>query len=888
MSRMRFLLFAFALFCLLPGLEAAFAAEGGEPSFLVRGEIQAGPHDASQNTGNPPVESIAGGSEESGPDAMREERTGKPGTPEDEGGELPLPEEDETSQPPASALETRLRAISLTPHATVWSALPEAFPSKYREQSFPLKKAVNLGMVERFTGKLSKERRAFLQKHRFLLIPQEECLGTGSMPMLELFAKIGSESFYQNNTTAPNALFVGPDPFLHALHRYVSTRMQYMEESRLSLALLRMLEGLFDNAGLMRKAASTKAAASFDRLQGQFLVPLIILRSALPGGEGGVSSLEQARMEKQAREFGTSLPASRERIFELLKTYDISADNAAAIRMEIEALFSDASVRESPLLSRHYGRGIKLDYSRFTPRGEYEQRPVMRSYFRAVQWLGALAWDVSGDATLMDAINYALLMSMTPGAGKGLAEGSGILAPCEYWRKILELTSFFVGPPGEAAYPEWARYLQETIPQGTFSAETAVRPEVLEAVRNGASSLAPSSPFFSGMRRPQRLEALRVFPPRFLPSRLIADELTRQPDQERTDLPALYSPLWVPAVLGSPYALEFLEAQVAASMKPQSVPTPFTPAGDTENSPAVTAEAETEVPEKAVAAMRTGVQRLSLLLGQEDPAAWSSSISAAWLRLLQSLVPAYGKDMPLYMQSRLFRVRRLEAFLASLAEAHRDAVLYDSGIFDLNTTAGPLPRIEPFHPIPNGFVEPDLPFWHGMLAVTGAIEDFFAARNLFEEDRQEGGVLHRFRQQISLCAALAEKELRGKRLSKKDYASLRNALDLTPMARPLWAEEEPAQSPEGDETIGLLQATGTHLLYAATDRPYIMLVLVGNEQAPRLTVGVAYNYREFVTGREPLLTEEAWRQWIRAAEEGTINAPPLPPKPFWYEGLEAR
>ncbi len=62
-----------------------------------------------------------------------------------------------------------------------------------------------------------------------------------------------------------------------------------------------------------------------------------------------------------------------------------------------------------------------------------------------------------------------------------------------------------------------------------------------------------------------------------------------------------------------------------------------------------------------------------------------------------------------------------------------------------------------------------------------------------------------------------------------------------------------------------------------------MLALVGNENSPRLTLGVAYNHYE-LTG--PLggkrLTDEDWRDTVYK------NPKNLPAKNFWYDALQVK
>ena len=66
-----------------------------------------------------------------------------------------------------------------------------------------------------------------------------------------------------------------------------------------------------------------------------------------------------------------------------------------------------------------------------------------------------------------------------------------------------------------------------------------------------------------------------------------------------------------------------------------------------------------------------------------------------------------------------------------------------------------------------------------------------------------------------------------------------------------------------------------------------MLVLVGNDKSPRLTVGLAYNHYEIIAPYGLRLTDEMWRKLVYSGRDDQATAPKskLPPKNFWYDPL---
>jgi hypothetical protein len=705
---------------------------------------------------------------------------------------------------------------------------------------------------------------------------------------------------------------------------------------------------------MLREQAGPRSAASFARLQAQFLIPLLIIKSAIPesGGDayaqyeqmvrqgglaqGAAMSAEVAALTdvgqmmqmQRAQELSLAVPGSLERTLELLAVYapELPQGVVPALRRELEAVYAALpEIMPSPLLSQQYGPPANLDgghggslflvdYGRFEPRGHYAVLPIMQCYFRAMRWLGGLSWELSTPEGAMDAVNFALTMSLKEDerAAKATTETGSApneaprLAPSDYWREIMELTAFFVGRPEEAGYAEWVAYLRDKAGSAVLTGDSAADPALLARLDKGIAALKPEGKPFGALCRPKVQESLRVFPRRMALPLLLTNELSKDADPERHRLPDLVSSLWMPALLGSPYAFSLLEAQTEACLHPSLTPTPLsgaavmteflarhsasgeiTPPTTVPQEPLADAEAASlSGTDKAVDAachdLRLTIRRLAPLLAAEQPESWTGSIAAGLFGVLKTLTPEWGKGMPLYMRAPAFQARQLEVFLGSYAELRSDTLLYDESSFVTDAKAPR--RVELFHPIPNGFVEPNLPFWHEMLALVDAMIAMFDQFGLFAADCRQGGALASFREQLALCAALAEKELRGQGLSPKDYASLRERLDLMPMVRPV-PDMSTFRGNEDHNVVADLHSAGDHVLYGATDAPYVLLVLVGNEQAPRLTVGVAYNHREFVSDDGKRLTGAIWQDWLDAARNQAAGAPPLPRKPFWYAPL---
>ncbi|NLB84139.1 MAG: DUF3160 domain-containing protein, partial [Synergistaceae bacterium] len=532
-----------------------------------------------------------------------------------------------------------------------------------------------------------------------------------------------------------------------------------------------------------------------------------------------------------------------------------------------------------------------VDYTQFTPRGHYEKTSRSRAYFRTMIWLGQLGWELKDDKGAVDALNFALAMSHKRTIGdkpKRSAEAPPIPfnSPLEAWTRVMEVSSFFVGYPDSASYPEWRALLLEKAGVSSFTADTCGDTAVVERIQKASEQLLPSTPHFKALFSPASTEIFCVFPQRFTVPWVITDELTYKLGV-REDLPVLFSSLWVAALTGNKYAMELIPKQLPLNLA-------ALPAATAEGAPV--SQGKVEISEdrlqSVTAAMPGTIEALRKKLAAEPEAAWYSSIGTAWMGLLGTLTSEYGKGYPLYMQSPLFAAKQLETQLGSYTELRHDTILYEKPNYAEMGDGG---YEDPPKPLVRGFIEPNLPFWNEMIRVVAYISDGFKKNGLFPMDTEEYGALPEFGQTVERCAKLAAEELAGKSLSEEDHEFLR-LFPLDYMAAP--ANGSGAVVSDELFQSGLIvdiqttnldpQALGAPaVLYQATAEPSLMLVLVGNEDAPRVVLGMAFDHREFTAPHGRRLTDSVWKKRVyeKYGERAPAEASPLPEKNFWYDGL---
>lgn len=269
---------------------------------------------------------------------------------------------------------------------------------------------------------------------------------------------------------------------------------------------------------------------------------------------------------------------------------------------------------------------------------------------------------------------------------------------------------------------------------------------------------------------------------------------------------------------------------------------------------------------------------------------WTSSLNALWLQTLATLKGAYGDGYPLYMRSELFPVKQLESFLGSYIE-RRHAMLAEP-------QPGGTEYWRPKNPPPpRCFAEPNMPFWYSMQRLVNWLILEFEKHGLMKEDliaykevqdENMDGRLLRFQRDVEFFTRMAEKELSDVKIPSADYQELRDK-NLCYMARPVGGGSIPLPKEHEKKARSAVivdihtDPANKRIVYEATSAPYIMLALVGNENCPRLTLGVAFNHYEWIRPWEERVTDSGWRPI--AYGDTDADKMKAPKKNVWYERL---
>lgn len=765
----------------------------------------------------------------------------------------------EKPAPPVTGPTVSLPALELGAFGALPSSPPEAVAPALQEQAATLDWALNYKQVTAFLGvRLTPGQKKFLNEHRFLLIPKGDSrfkgqvnLGGMGFHYDEMLGLFDYPSGYEDPLLRKpeNCRFVNSDVMLHAFHKYLENSLEYLEKTELAETLRRFLTNLQTKALEDKAAASGPLAEHYELIAAQLTVPLVILENAhWPSPKESQEIASWPPKAPPADDGGTL-----ENGLKILDRFKgkFSEPMFNRLAAELRLIYAARDLAPSPLYGQ-YAKDRFADYSQFTPRSHYVKSSVLRSYFRAMIYLGRNGYLLK-DNGLSDALLVTLLLA-SPGP-----DGQPLLKD---WQRIMEITGFFAGKSEDISYPEWRNFLVKVLGTEKLAAGEALNPATLAKISQRLGELQGPrilseviiDPSVFTATKEQLLEStksLRLFGQRFTFDGWIFSRLTAGQEKTPVRLPSMPSALFIPAALGDKAALGFADQYL------QNLSPPFSP--------------------EETAGFNGRLQEVTADLGKIGDPEWFSSMGGAWLKLLGTLTSSYGRGYPLYMQDRLFPVKQVESFLGSYTELKHDTLLYAKQNY-AEMGGGEGEGTPP--PVPKGFVEPNLTFWETLGRLVAYVEAGFRKYGIFKGELEEYGHLNIFKGDVAFYASLAAKELQGVPLTEEEYEKLRLS-QLSYMAEP---RDINVILEEKDMRAGLIADVHTDALqrqiqYEATGEPYIMLVLLGNEGVVRLAVGVAFNHYEFAGPLDTRYRDADWQGRVYEHRGG------LPEKNFWYRSL---
>lgn len=414
-----------------------------------------------------------------------------------------------------------------------------------------------------------------------------------------------------------NCRLVNPDLMVHALHKYLENSLEYLEKRELAETLRRFLANIQAKALEYKAGSSGNLAAHFELIAAQLTVPLVILENAH-------YPTAQELKEIALRPPPVPVTDDGDTLANALKILEKYKDKAAApvfsrMAAELRLIYEARDLTPSPLFGQYAKDGaVKCDYTQFTPRSHYAKSSALRSYFRAMMYLGRNGYLLGQNNGISDAMLMALILASPGPDGR---------PPLHDWQRIMAVTGFFAGKSDDIAYPEWRNFLVKVLGTDKLAAGEALSPATLAKIDQRLGELQDPRVFSEAIidlkvfdsTKAQMLKAsksFRIFGQRFTLDGWILNLLTAGQEITPVRLPSTPSALLVPAALGDKTAQGFVDQYL------QRLSPPFTPA--------------------ETARFNGRLQEVAADLRKVNDPEWFSSLGAAWLKLLTTLTPTYG------------------------------------------------------------------------------------------------------------------------------------------------------------------------------------------------------------------------------------------------------
>jgi hypothetical protein len=618
--------------------------------------------------------------------------------------------------PPAALTEVKIAPFAPPPAPIA----PPAIAGPMESAAPTLEAAKNAKAVLENAGiVLTAGQRAFLNEHRFLLVPITSTSLASEFPedgdwsppdeMLAAFDDFAGDTSSPHGRTPGAAKLITPDIVLHAWHRYFSHLLEYVEGVQLRPKLEKMLTACMANATLLANGQSPEVQARLDWVNAQYSAAWVLLGSDEEKKLEPVLTEEekqQAEWEKEVNaEMEAARPSSDPRPWQARLAFAkarLSAAAGAAVEKEVKFVMAMEGLETSPLYGLYDPRK-PADYTQFRPRSHYTKSPELRSWFRSMMFLGRNGVNLTRtEAGLTDAL-LSIAVLCEPGL-------TGV-PPAQAWREIMEVSAFFAGQSDDITFPEFRDWIVKSSAVNALSPAQSTDAKLLAALRGKLNGLRRpsinSAPHIPVRPEPDAAIEFRLFGQRFGWDAWVMDNLLDRDASGK--LPTIVSGTTVMAAFGDDTAAdaarEFLKETFGAGAGP------------------FIADFDGKLP------------ALRKKLAAVPDADWFTSMASKQLHTIGRLAAPREDWLPHYMRSPMFGRRQLGSMMGSWTELKHDTVLYAKQNYAELGEGGETDKPPP--PPPRGFVQPDLSFWAEMSRLSSFAAEGLSRHRLLQDANEE-------------------------------------------------------------------------------------------------------------------------------------------------------
>lgn len=528
------------------------------------------------------------------------------------------------------------------------------------------------------------------------------------------------------------------------------------------------------------------------------------------------------------------------------------------------------------------------DFSQYVPRGHYTQSEDLKRYFRAVMWLGRIPFRIASNIETLQAVLATLLMTRLDVATDG-----GPVPLADRWFRLYKVTGFFVGAADDLTFTEYDGAIRTAL--GGADVTTLSDAAALAALKDELRKLrAPA--ILSGLLSvyqdlTKETQGFRFLGQRFTPDGYLMGR-TVSPYVKVDTTSAEYAHLVegcgiLPATSCGDITLDQVNCVCigAADYGPYG-PCRLLSRGLDVMSILGSGAADTILAaDERYCAFRSVIDGLKQEFAAYTEADWTRNAYWAWLHALKPLLADTGAGWPTFTASLKWRLKQLNAALASWTQLRHDTILYVKQPY----TPGFETSIPPAF---GGYVEPVPGLFHRLAFLTGFTKDGLSTLGVLPPE--VAPAMDRTKALFEGLRDIAVAEVEGRALTDAQKSVIEGfpiAYDAIVKDLAKLFTEPPADPGEptvpeaaGDGLRASLVAdvhtdgnTRKVLEEATGNLDWVLVLHKDPGGAVTASIGPTFTYYEFPHPMSDRLTDEAWRTLLNGAEP--------PARPGWVQAL---
>ena len=461
-------------------------------------------------------------------------------------------------------------------------------------------------------------------------------------------------------------------------------------------------------------------------------------------------------------------------------------------------------------------KNVMFAYSLFRPRGHYTRSEKLQRYFRGMMWLQTVPFGLNHEDEVRAAVMQAYALKLDKESQKN-------------YNRLNQLITFLMGKSDNLSLPQVMAEVEKT---GMQMEDLIHSDDAIAKITAKLNEIGDKQTRIRPKFEKTSHNKINVMPQRYQPDAEVLQEMVDYDNK--------------PTKRATPKGLDFFAAmQVSAAEK-------------------ILLDEKTE--------WKDFGRMLEKMKGRMQQINWSETIATEWMSTIRALCDRDPQlNMPYFMVTSEWKLKDLNAMLASWAELKHDAILYAKQPAGAECGGGGPPE-----PVVKGFVEPNISFWKKAISLLGNTERLLKEENMLTE--KISNATERIREEVQFLLNVSEKELAGKELSEEEYDQLQYigatfeniSLDLVREKDQYlmgWSDVQGA-----DKKVALVADVYTanadnnpnkSILFEAVgdaDEIYVVVEIGGYLY---LTRGAVLSYREFIQPiDEPRLTDEEWQQQL--------------------------